>query len=90
MRYQGEEPKSHKTSVFGPRWEAMKWFRNSVGAMVELKQDGQMSKEGHLGRVSQSVLPQTNFVRGQEGRGVMSPRSTSSECRRKAPIGLSR
>lgn len=82
IRYQGEEPKSQSTSVFGPRCEGMKWFRNSVGAMVELKQEGQMSKEGHLGRVSQSVFPQTNLVRGHEGRGVMAPRSTSSEWRR--------
>jgi hypothetical protein len=48
MRYHGELPKSHSTSTSGPRRGAgTKNLRNSVGAIVELKQDGQMSKDEH-------------------------------------------
>lgn len=67
------------------RGAGTKWFRNSVGAIVELKQDGQILKDGRRGSVSQSLCPRVNVVRGQDGNGAMAPRSMSSEYRRYAP-----
>jgi hypothetical protein len=64
--------------------------RNSVGAIEELKHEGQMSKEGQFGRVNQSLRPRVKTVRGHEGKGGMLPRSRSSECRRTEPIGFSK
>ncbi len=55
---------------------------NSVGPMVLLKQEGQMSKLGHWGRVSQSFLPLVKVARGHDVRGAALPLSTSSEKRR--------
>ena len=80
MRYHGELPKSHKTSASDDRrGAATKLCRNSVGAIVELKQDGQTSNDGQCGKVSQSLRPRVNVVRGQAGSGTTSPRSKSSE-----------
>jgi hypothetical protein len=64
--------------------------RNSVGAMEELKHEGQMLKAGQFGSVSQSLRPRVKTVRGHEGKVGMLPLSRSSECRRTEPIGLSR
>ena len=48
MRYHGELPKSQTTSVSGGRGGALtKKRRNSVGAIVDSKHEGQMSNEGH-------------------------------------------
>lgn len=91
MRYQGELPKSHRTAELGGRGgAATKWVRKEVGAMEEVKHEGQMSKAGQEGRVNQSVRPRVKVVRGQEGRGAMLPFSMSSEWRRMAPTGFSR
>ena len=80
MRYHGEQPKSHWTSVSGGRGgDLMKKRRSSVGAMADSKQEGQISKEGHWGSVNQSLCPRVYVVRGQLGSGAIAPLSASSE-----------